>query len=73
MKTSHELARELLALPEGKIWHYDPSYADSATWEEDHTVAEPVIEPHLIQNDSRRYYLIKGDRPDWAKDRVKPL
>jgi hypothetical protein len=69
--TSHQLARELLALPNGKIWHHDPSFADSATSEEDHTVAEPVVEPHLVQNDLQRYYLIKGDRPEWAVDRAK--
>jgi len=47
MKTSHQLARELLAGPDLPIWHFDPSRAGISD------VDSSLSEPEIAQDDSR--------------------
>ena len=42
MKTSHQLAQELLALPDLPVFHFDPSWIDGE--ESPHALTEPVAE-----------------------------
>lgn len=43
-KTSHQLARELLALPDLPCFHFDPSFADASDNETDETIGRPSLE-----------------------------
>ena len=47
MKTSHQLARELLAGPDSPIWHFDPSRAGLGD------IDSSLSEPDIAQDDSR--------------------
>lgn len=86
-KTSHEFARELLALPDLPIFHLDPSFADRCDEESDYTLGAPsatVEKPienmtleEIEQSKERGFCLcpfitISGDQlPDYDRPEAK--
>lgn len=86
LKTSHEFARELLALPDLTIMHLDPSFADACDEETNYTLGVPtaeVVDPTLGLHDDAealealrdagvgRFITISGDQPEEC-DRKEP-
>jgi hypothetical protein len=82
-KTSHQLARELLAGPDLPIWHFDPSFEEACTDEDNHTLGdiecevvdategmdeEEVAEVMAEGGFVGRFIMLCGDQPA-AKDR----
>jgi len=49
MKTSHQFARELLALPDITVLHFDPSWIDGE--ESPHALTEPVAQLNEPEGD----------------------
>lgn len=41
-RTAHEFARELLALPDLPLYHFDPSFADACDEETDYALGRPT-------------------------------
>lgn len=68
MKTTHQLARELLALPDIPVFHFDPSFADACTDDDDKTVGTPSVEVQDTEPNEvgaqMRYATIVGDQPE---------
>lgn len=62
MKTTHSLARELLALPDKPVYHHDPSFA-GLDEETDSSLSEPHVElnqPARWQEQWRPFVTISG-------------
>ena len=62
MKTTHSLARELLALPDKPVYHFDPSFA-GLDEEADSSLSEPSVElnkPDRWQEQWRPFVTISG-------------
>jgi len=77
LKTSHEFARELLALPDLTIMHLDPSFADACDEETDRTLGIPtaeVVDPFVGLDEETieefkdsgvgKFITISGDQPE---------
>lgn len=67
VKTAHQLARELLALPDVLVYHTDPSFIDACDQETDYTLGATIVE--LVDLPEWRFITICGDQPE-DRDRV---